>query len=45
VGHVGTYQTWRGTVGGFRDELDPHQIAHLDRMMAASSALVFGYGP
>jgi hypothetical protein len=45
VGHVGTYQTRRGTVGGFRDELDPHQIAHLDRMMAASSALVFGYGP
>jgi len=38
-------ETRRGTVGGFRDELDPRQIAHLDRMMAASSALVFGYGP
>ena len=45
VGHVGTYQTRRGTVGGFRDELDPHHIPYLDRMMAASSALVFGYGP
>jgi Sulfotransferase domain len=44
AGDLDTYKTRKGMVGGFRDELDPDQIARLDRMMAASSALVFGYG-
>ncbi len=44
-GDVDTYKTRRGTVGGFRDELEPEQIARLDGLMAASSARVFGYAP
>jgi hypothetical protein len=45
AGDVDTYKTRRGTVGGFRDELSPEQVARLDEQMAASSAARFGYVP
>lgn len=44
AGDPGSYKTRRGTVGGHRDELTPDQIAHLDRLVAASQAGRFGYG-
>jgi hypothetical protein len=44
AGDPGSYKTRRGTVGGHREELTPEQIAHLDRLVAASQASRFGYG-
>lgn len=40
-----SYKTRRGKVGGYRDTLEPEQIAALDRMMAACPAGSLGYRP
>ncbi len=45
VGDPSTYKTRKGRVGGHRDELTLEQIADLDRAMAGSAAVRFGYAP